>query len=293
MNHKEKRIETMSAGKVCRVLAVLLLGPMGSLCAGPLAPWKDDLFALPATLSEKDGGAYRVVDYREERDINERDTINERRVKKDWVSLDPRRKQKNGRMKTATGMLRYISVGTTKGASTIVVYLHGQGGSREQGVDDWSFGGNFNRLKNLMFRNGGLYLSPDVADFGQKGTGQIKELILKYLADSPGADLIVACGSAGGRVGYGLARDEQIGPQLDGMLLLGSFPDSGFRSGVAVYIGHGGNDTVSPVASMENFYRSLRSSGSPAQMVRFETGSHGTPIRMTDWRAVINWMKGR
>jgi hypothetical protein len=24
--------------------------------------------------------------------------------------------------------------------------------------------------------------------------------------------------------------------------------------------------------------------------VRFETGTHGTPIRMTDWRETLNWM---
>jgi hypothetical protein len=28
----------------------------------------------------------------------------------------------------------------------------------------------------------------------------------------------------------------------------------------------------------------------PVRFVRFETGTHGTPIRMVDWRAVLNWM---
>ena len=32
-------------------------------------------------------------------------------------------------------------------------------------------------------------------------------------------------------------------------------------------------------------------SGSP--LVRFETGTHGTPIRMTDWRDILNWMLAR
>ena len=30
--------------------------------------------------------------------------------------------------------------------------------------------------------------------------------------------------------------------------------------------------------------------GYPARFVRFETGTHGTPIRMTDWRDTLNWM---
>lgn len=268
--------------------------------AGPLlAPWKDAAFALPGTLSERDGGAWRSVDYRAERDINERDAINERRVKKDWVSLDPKRKQKKSRLRTSAGYLRYASVGKTKNASTVTIYLHGRGGSHEQGVDDWSFGGNFNRIKNLMFRNEGLYLSPDVTDFGEKSTTQIRELLTKTMQDNPGADLFIACGSAGGRVGYALTKDNLIADRLDGFLLLGSFPDAGFlqssafRSRVPVYIGHGSADSVAPIGAMENFYRSIRSaaSGYPVRMVRFETGSHGTPIRMTDWRSVLNWMK--
>ena len=28
-------------------------------------------------------------------------------------------------------------------------------------MEDLRFGGNFNRLKNLMARNGGVYISPD------------------------------------------------------------------------------------------------------------------------------------
>ena len=28
----------------------------------------------------------------------------------------------------------------------------------------------------------------------------------------------------------------------------------------------------------------------PARFVRFETGTHGTPIRMIDWRDTLNWM---
>lgn len=270
------------------------------LTAGPLlGPWKDTKFALPVVLSQRDNGDWSSVDYREERDINERDAIKERRVKKDWVSLDPRRKQKSARLRTEAGYLRYFAVGKSKGASTVTVYLHGRGGSRDQGVGDWSFGGNFNRVKNLMFRNEGLYLCPDVTDFGEKSAIQIRELLAKTMEENPGADLFVACGSAGGRVGYLLAKDEVIAGQLSGLLLLGSVPDADFLHSAAVtlkvpvYIGHGSADRVVPIEVMENFYRSIRrsSSGYPVKMVRFETGSHGTPIRMTDWRMVLNWMK--
>ena len=54
----------------------------------------------------------------------------------------------------------------------------------------------------------------------------------------------------------------------------------------------GSRDSVFPIEKMEAFYRSVRKAapGYPIRMVRFETGSHGTPIRMTDWRETINWM---
>jgi hypothetical protein len=109
---------------------------IGKVWAGPmLAPSKDTDFALPATLSERYGGAWRSLDYRELRDINERDTINQRRVKREWVSLDPKRKQKQSRKRTSTGCLRYFAVGKTKSASTVTIYLHRQCGSRDQGVE--------------------------------------------------------------------------------------------------------------------------------------------------------------
>ena len=39
------------------------------------------------------------------------------------------------------------------------------------------FGGNFNRIRNLMVQNGGLYLTPDFSDFGEKGTGEVKAML--------------------------------------------------------------------------------------------------------------------
>ena len=82
------------------------------------------------------------------------------------------------------------------------------------------------------------------------------------------------------------------------MLLLGSFPDPNFqksaffKSGKPLFIGHGGNDKTSPIAGMEDFYASIRkaSPAYPVWLHRFETGSHGTPIRMTDWRLALNLM---
>lgn len=283
----------LAAGMMVLALRSLAFGD-----ALTLASFKDDLFAYPGILSTADGGAYAVVDYREMRDINGRDEIPERRVRGKYISTSVRGVQVDLVLKTDVGDIRHVAVGKQQGAKLITVYLHGQGGSRKQGVDDFTFGGNFNRVKNLMAENGGLYLSPDFPDFGDKGATQIAALIAHYAEQSPGAPVFVACGSMGGALCWKLAADKTVAPDLSGLLLLGSLWDDGFfassayKRKVPVFFGQGSHDTVFPVENQEAFFRSIsaRSPGYPTRFVRFETGTHGTPIRMTDWRGVLNWM---
>lgn len=49
-----------------------------------------------------------------------------------------------------------MTAGKRDGASFIVIYLHGRGGNRLQGMNDFTFGGNFNRVKNLAVLNDGF-----------------------------------------------------------------------------------------------------------------------------------------
>jgi dienelactone hydrolase len=295
--------ETMArAGAVCARLllaaAFLVLPALAHAAELTLKPFKDELFAYPGIIASEDGGAYRVVDYSEARDIDRRDKVPERRVHAKYVSTGVRKMQQDLALKTDAGTIRFVAVGKTDGARVITIYLHGQGGSRKQGVDDYTFGGNFNRIKNLMADNGGLYLSPDFSDFGAGGTAEIAALIGHYAEKSPGAPVFVACGSMGGALCWSLANDKAVAPRLSGLLLLGSLWDDGFTSSAAfkrrvpVFFGQGSRDTVFPVDSQEAFYRSIlkKAPGYPARFVRFESGTHGTPIRMTDWRETLNWM---
>ena len=95
-----------------------------------------------------------------------------------------------------------------------------------------------------------------------------------------------------------LARDGRIAGRLGGLLLLGSMWDeaftesAAFRNCVPVFFGHGSRDKVFPIERQEEFFRSLlsKSQDYPARFVRFESGTHGTPIRMSDWRETLNWM---
>ncbi len=276
-----------------------------TLCWAPsafalsLGQYKDDLFAYPATLSQADGGAFRTVDYNELRDINQRDEIPERRVKGQYVTLAVRSAQKDLVAATAAGPVRHVAVGATSGATAITLYIHGQGGSRRQGVDDFTFGGNFNRIKMLMWKGGGLYLTPDFSEFGPKGVKEVAALIDYYSARSPGAPVFVACGSMGGAICWGLAQDAAVAPKLSGLLLLGSFPSNEFAASLAakrkapLFLGQGSKDKVFAVETVEALYKNLSAAKYPVRMVRFETGTHGTPIRMIDWRETLNWMLAR
>ncbi|TJV36817.1 MAG: alpha/beta hydrolase, partial [Mesorhizobium sp.] len=95
-----------------------------------------------------------------------------------------------------------------------------------------------------------------------------------------------------------LAARKDTGGRIDGLLLLGSLWDESFLSSpafkgrVPVFFGQGSKDPVFPVGKQEAFFRSIlaKSKTYPARFVRFETGTHGTPIRMTDWRGTLNWM---
>jgi hypothetical protein len=279
--------------------AVILVWLAGMASAMQLEPYKDSLFAYPDILKTNDNGDYIVIDYNEMRDINGRDQIPERRVKQSYVSLQPKRSQKDLVVTTDSGALKVAGVGRLGGdASVITIYLHGQGGNRLQGMNDYTFGGNFNRLKNLMDRNGGLYLSPDFSDFGEKGAAEISALIHYFKAQSPRARLFVACGSMGGQLCWRLANDAAVSKSISGLILLGSLWDdkftgsSAFKRRVPVFFGHGSRDPVFPIDRQETFYRKIRTQagGYPVKFHRFESGNHGTPIRMTDWRLVLNWM---
>jgi len=263
-----------------------------------LPAFKDKLFAYPGILSQADNGDFRVVDYDEMRDINGRDEVPERRVDGSYVSLRVNREQRDLVLDTAVGKVRHYAVGKADDASLIVMYLHGQGGSRQQGVNDFTFGGNFNRIKNLVTAAGGLYLVPDFPDFDQGGAKHLAALLHHYAARSPQARIFIACGSMGGSLCWWLGRDRRIAERLGGLMLMGSLWDPGFfdspafRLKVPVFLGQGSRDKVFPAERVEAFYREIRqrSAGYPVRMVRFETGGHGTPIRMTDWRETINWM---
>ena len=191
------------------------------------------------------------------------------------------------------------SVWRRLGAKVTVIYVHGKGGNRRQGVNDWTFGGNFNRLQNLMTRNGGLLVTPDFSGFDATGARDIEALATHARVLSPGGKLFIACGSMGGSICWQLAAKPSTAALMDGIILLGARWNDAFLTSstmgsrtrdVPVLVAHGTLDQVFPHSGWRAFLAKLRKRRPdyPVRMVSFENGVHGTPIRMIDWRGELN-----
>lgn len=269
---------------------------LASAHAQAVGPFKDDLFSAQNVLETRDGGDFTIVDYDEMRDINGRDSIPERRVKDRYVSLKVRRVQENQTLPLSTGPLEVGRIGLDQAQAFTVIFIHGRGGDRRLGLNDISFGGNFNRLKNLAAENGGTYYAPSVRSFDDKGAADIAALIDYASAQSGGKPVVLACASMGSFICWGISRDAQTVAKLSGMAILGGAPDPALPKSAAakarlpIWFTHGSRDSVYAANDQLAVYQKLRDAGQPARFTLFETGSHGTPVRMSDWRAMLNWL---
>lgn len=293
----------MSAPSTSRVLLAAGLATFlgTSAYAGPpaLPPFKDELFAYPPLTAILDDGARLDVDYSEKRDIDERDEIPERRVKSAYVDLAPLRTHAESTVETPAGPLKIITVGNTKAPKTIVLFIHGRNGDRRLGMNDRTFGGNFNRLKNLMQRSGGEYVTADAGTFAAADSAKIGALITGFGRDHPGATVVLACASMGGEFCWDLAGDPAVIGVVDGLVMLSANTTpaklaamrkaAGARR-VPLLLAHGTRDKVFAWDSARAVYTALRADNYPVRFVSFESGNHGTPIRMLDWRDTLNWL---
>ncbi|MHB0950396.1 MAG: alpha/beta hydrolase [Allorhizobium sp.] len=276
--------------------ALLVLAGVSGARAEALKPYKDDLFSRQTVLESRDGGDFKVVDYQELRDINGRDQIPERRVKSNYVALGVRRQQVNETLDRGFRKLDVTRVGQADGGRFTVIFIHGRGGDRRLGANDFTFGGNFNRLKNLAVQNGGTYYAPSVPSFDSDGVRAIADLIAFSAARSPGQPIVLSCASMGSFICWGIARDEGAVKSLAGMAIMGGATDPDFTKSVAygrrlpVFFTHGGSDSVYAAEDQIALYDRLHKSGYPTRFTLFQTGSHGTPVRMSDWREILNWI---
>ncbi|HET7717384.1 MAG TPA: alpha/beta fold hydrolase [Bauldia sp.] len=267
-----------------------------------LEPFKDELFQYQTILQTEYGGDFLLVDYDRNRDLKQRDVIERQKVKPEYVSLETEAAQTDVVLRSGNARIRYTAVGASDGgARAIVIFLHGRGTDRSAGASDWIHGGNFNRIKNLMMRNGGVYISADFSDFGRRGTTEMKALVIDQANRSPGAPIFLACGSWGGKICWRLIADSDTAPLIKGVLFLDSEMDTDFIARAAklppgqrpaIHISNTMEDWIVGYKSQLGFFRRMKKEvpDYPIRFVLFDSGTHGISLRMTDWRQVLNWM---
>jgi len=275
------------------VLLALML-PAASKAARPapyrVHPLKGDAFPAPAILASEFDGDYARVAFVP---VAESD-----RAAETLIDAIPAPPQQELTFANSGRTLKYLAVGDlSKPAKMVLVYVHGLGDDRSQGVHEKQFGGTFARLKRLAVENNAIYLSPDFSGFGRRAEGQIAGLINDYAGRSPGAPVFVACLSLGCKLCWRLAEDAGEASPLRGILFFSAPVDRGFLKHVAstqvhVYLGIGSKDAFTSWKSEDAFFRDVKAAAPdyPIKLTIFDGGEHATTIRLTDWVEVLNWM---
>ncbi len=291
------RMSTAHLPILSAISGILLLATAEGAAADMLKPFKDELFSNQTVIESHDNGAFQTIDYQEMRDINGRDQIPEKRVKPAYVDTGVRWKsQEDETLQLGDRKVDVTRIGPASKQAFTVIFIHGRGGDRRLGSNDYTFGGNFNRLKNLAYRNGGTYYAPSVKGFDSNGVADIAALIRYSYEQSGGRPVILTCASMGSFVCWGITRDAESVKRLKGMAILSGVTDSDFiksafyKARLPLWFTHGSRDPVYAAANQQALFEKLYKAHYPTRFTLFETGNHGTPVRMTDWRKVLNWI---
>ncbi|MFT4181188.1 MAG: dienelactone hydrolase family protein [Rhizobium sp.] len=291
------RMSTAHLSILAAIAAFLPMAMAADASAEALKPFKDNLFSDQAVIESHDNGAFQTIDYQEMRDINGRDQIPEKRVKPAYIETGVRWKaQQDETLALADRKLDVTRVGPDSGQDFTVIFIHGRGGDRRLGSNDYTFGGNFNRLKNLAYNNGGTYYAPSVKSFDSNGVADIAALIGYSYKQSGGKPVILTCASMGSFICWGITRDAESVKRLKGMAILSGVTDPDFtksafyKAKLPVWFTHGSKDPVYAAADQQALFEKLYKAHYPTRFTLFATGNHGTPVRMTDWRKVLNWI---
>ncbi len=290
------RMSTSHCTIIAAIAAFFLATSASSQAAERLPPYKDELFSTQKVLETSNDGSLDVIEYDEMRDINGRDQIPEKRAQQKYVSLGIRKQQSDETLQLGDQKLDVTRVGQSSGTAFTVIFIHGRNGDRRLGVNDYSFGGNFNRLKNLVAGNGGVYYSPSVKSFDSAGVAAIAGLIRYASEQSPGKPVILACASMGNQVCWGISRDPDSVRRLKGMVILSGVTDPDFakspyfKAKLPLWFAHGTRDPVYAATDQRALFEKLLKVGYPTHFALYQSGNHGTPIRMIDWRRTLNWL---
>lgn len=280
------------------LLFFTLLGLSQLASAQHLNSYKDRAFAHGRVLQTANKQSFKRIDYNETRDINGQD-LNDENGNTRYIARPERVELLPNQYEVTTSIrgVRVHQAGPIRGSDFAVIFIHGAGGTRDLGFDDWTFGGNFNRLKHLSLRNHGVYFSPS-ARLNSRGARSIGKMIQELKSKSRNMKFVLACGSRGGEICWELAKSPEYSKLLSGLIFLGTAEN--MPRGRVPYItdqkpiifAHGSSDTVLPWEHLKQSFDQIKTSypSYPIKYFLYNNGSHGTPIRMIDWRESLNWI---
>ena len=277
---------------------VLLL--VTSAEAQTLQPYKDDLFsnAKRKVLEARYNNAFKKYFWNTSQDVNGRDAIAGETAKPERIDLSPLKQQRGVTINYTGGTLDATEVGEPKNAKFAVIFIHGGGGDKSLGINDVGFGGNFNRMKNLATRNNGVYYSPTV-EFSEQGGRGVEALINQIKKNSPDAKIVMACGSAGAYTCWQMAKSQEALPKLSGLIFLGGAQtepeyvnSAAYVSRLPIILSQGNNDKLVDWETVNEEFETIHKANPnyPIRMELYDTGKHGTPIRMLDWKESLQWI---
>lgn len=271
--------------------------------------FKDNLFAYKAIVSEEADGKYKLIDYSQKRDLEERDEIPEKKVSREYrdtTKFDLYKQDKsflynNKKISYVENTKAWVDI-KKEDVKYLTIYIHWLNWNRWQWVNDYSFGWNFNRIQNLMLLNNGSYIATEFSDFGSLWINQVRELIKQKKKEYPNTKVFVACGSSGWAICWWLANNSEGNALINGLLILGSSSWHNWLNNshlsthrnklLPIFIAHWQKDRVIGLEGQKNFFHAVLSKNKnyPIRMHTFTNGTHGTPIRMLDWKVVMEWL---
>ena len=271
--------------------------------------WKDTMFSYNHWVWKDDKVWFDWVDYNQKRDLEDRDFIDVDQAFPEWVDLTLKDKEFVldlpavwNNVPTKWVMETYAIANLKSKESIywtirfkpkfIFVFVHGLNWNRTWGFKDWTFNGNFNRLKHIAYYNNGLYISPTVKWFS-KGWDQIAWFFKLMKKKYPTTKFILACWSSWGETCWRVYND--ISAPLDWMMLLGSMAaPNGIKTiqkrKIPIYLWHWGKDRAIPLGVAINSYKTIQKAWNPVKLEVFTNGVHWTPLRMIDYLETLKWM---
>lgn len=265
-----------------------------------IKPFKDDLFSYKQTLVEKLDWNWKLIDFSVKRDVEDRDEIDVDKVFEHYID---RKTEKYREIKNLDSVewFSYYEVTDRKQNDSekklITIYFHWKWWNKTWWINDETFWWNFNRIQNLMIENSWVYISTDTILWDKWISDHTK--LLEHLKNKyTNAKIVLIWWSNWWLMLWDLVNNENSNKFIDWIILAWTVLDDKneknstdflVKNKIPVYIAHWNKDHI-PFWPKETFLKKFLSLWWEWKVVIFNWWVHWTPIRMVDYKEVLNWM---